>query len=116
MLAAPVAARALECPMPEPLKRPGVLRETDRQIAELTAVLASGDAQNHVPIIVADLRRRYPGITNAELVNYLLTAYCPAVARLSGLSDAEQQARADRFARQIRAMIPVPSEAVRRAG
>jgi hypothetical protein len=105
LLVMSVPARAFECPAPDRLMRPGVLKESSSQIAELTSILASGDASNHVPVIVADLRRRYPGVENAEVANYLMTAYCPATARLSGLSDAEKQTRIDRFASQIREMI-----------
>jgi len=58
-----------------------------------------------VPELVAELRRRHPGAGDAELVNYLVTAYCPVVARLSGLGDAERTARVDRFAGQVRQAI-----------
>ncbi len=105
LLGMSVPARAFECPAPETLTRPGVLKETRRQIADLTSVLASGDASNHMPAIVADLRRRYPGVKNAEVANYLLTAYCPAIARLSGLSEAEKQQRLDRFASHMRLIV-----------
>jgi hypothetical protein len=86
LLGMSVPARALGwCPAPKKLTRPGVLKETSRQIADLTAVLASGDANNHMPAIISDLRRRYPGVENAEVANYLLAAYCPVIAKLSGL-------------------------------
>jgi hypothetical protein len=65
--AMPGAAGAFECPAPAAMTRPGVLRERAAQIAALTGVLSDGDAANHVPAIVADLRRRYPGVENAEL-------------------------------------------------
>jgi hypothetical protein len=50
---------------------------------------------------VADLRARYPGVENAEIVNYLATAYCPVVARMTGLGDREKQARVDRFVSEV---------------
>jgi hypothetical protein len=34
-------------------------------------------------------------------VNYLVTAYCPVVNNLTGLGDAERQARLDAFASQV---------------
>jgi hypothetical protein len=52
-------------------------------------------------VIVSDLRARYPGVENAELVNYLVTAYCPIVARLSGLDEQQKQAQLDQFVGQI---------------
>lgn len=96
----PVAAQSLKCPMPHTLSGPGVLKESPTQIAETGSLLASGDSVNRAPEVVADLRKRYPGVADAEIENYLVTAYCPVVAKLDGLSVAEQQARVDRFARQ----------------
>lgn len=101
----PAAAQSLTCPLPQPLHGPGVLKETPTQIAETSSFLASGDAGNHVPEIVADLRKRYPGVEDAAIENYLVAAYCPIAAKLNGLSVAEQQARVDRFARQASAAV-----------
>lgn len=94
-------AMAFECPTPQRLSHPGVLRETPAQTRQLEAVLGDGDTGNHVPVIVDDLRRRYPGVANAEIRNYLITAYCPVVAQLSGLDDAGKRARMTRFDGEI---------------
>jgi hypothetical protein len=99
------SACAFQCPAPQPLSRPGVLKESDAALSELTAMLASGDAENQERVAIDDLRRRYPGIENAEIANYLMTAYCPLVGRLSGLSDAEKQARIDTFMSRSQQMI-----------
>jgi hypothetical protein len=72
-------ASALECPTPQRLSRPGVLKETPTQVA--------------VPLIEADLRARYPGVENAEIVNDIVTAYCPVVNDMK-VSDADKQAKA----------------------
>ena len=96
----PTSAGAFECPAPQDQRGPGLLRETPAQIHRTASLLGSGDAGNHVPEIVAGLRKRHPGVRNAEIMNYLVTAYCPVVARLSGLGDAEKQSRVDRFAEQ----------------
>ena len=96
----PTSAGAFECPAPQDQHGPGVLRETPAQIHRTAGLLASGDVDNRVPEIVDDLRRRYPGVRNAEIMNYLVTAYCPVVAQLSGLGDAEKRSRVDRFAEQ----------------
>jgi hypothetical protein len=113
-------AFALECPAAQKLTRPGVLQETQAQINNVANLLATGDVGNRVPAIIADLRRRYPGVENAEVVNYLMAAYCPIVARLSGLSDAEKQARMDRFVSQLSQIVysaaGAPWFAVLRAG
>jgi hypothetical protein len=102
-MAAP--AVAFECPAPQALTRPGVLKENGAALANLTATLASANDGNDTRVVIDDLRRRYPGVENAELSNYLVTAYCPVVARLTGLDGAEKQARIDNFARRTRQMI-----------
>jgi len=60
-----------------------------------------------LPDIVLDfIRDRYvAGVANAEVLNYLMAAYCRVVARLSGLGDVEKRARMDRVGSQIRAAI-----------
>jgi hypothetical protein len=110
-----VSAHALECPVPQPLTRPGVLRETPAQATEVSNRLAAGDVDNQVTTIAADLRARYPGVENAELVNYLMAAYCPIVARLSGLSEAEKQARMDAFVTRLARLIYAAAEPAQRS-
>ena len=99
-LTSPAHAQAFKCPTPQDQKGPGLLKETPAQVHRTASLLASGDVGNRVPEIVTDLRKRHPGVRNTEIMNYLVTAYCPAVARLSGLSDAEKQSRVDQFASQ----------------
>jgi hypothetical protein len=86
--------------MPQPVNGPGILKESRVQISETGSFLASGDSVNRAPEVVADLRKRYPGVSDAEIENYLVAAYCPVVAKLNGLSVAERKARIDRFAHQ----------------
>ena len=106
LCSAPLApAGAFECPEPQDLQSLGVLKETSAQTRRTANLLDSGDAGNRVPEIIAELRERHPGVRNAEIVNYLVTAYCPVVARLSGLSDAEKTARVDRFASQVSRLV-----------
>ena len=82
-----------------------MLKETAVQISRTADLLASGDEVNRVPEIVDGLRKRHPDVRNVELVNYLLTAYCPVVARMSGLGDAEKMSRLNRFASQASQVI-----------
>ena len=98
--ALPSSAQTLNCPMSQSTHSAGVLKETPAQIAETGSFLASGDSSNRAPEVVADLRKRYPGIADAEIENYLVTAYCPVAAKLNGLSLAERQSRVDQFAHQ----------------
>lgn len=98
-------AHALECPVPQPLARPGVLRETPAQIATVGKQLATGDVVTQIAAIVADLRARYPKVENAELVNYLVTAYCPVAAGMPGLNDSQRRAQVETFASQVMQQI-----------
>ncbi len=52
---------------------------------------------SQVQAIVADLRARYPHVENAELANYIITAYCPVIDRQSGLSEPQKKAKMDNF-------------------
>jgi hypothetical protein len=104
-LLVPSAAHALGCPAPEALSSPGVLKETPAQTQRVTDLLATGDDDNRIHTIADDLRARYPGIQNAEIINYLMAAYCRVVAQLSGLGEKEKQARMDRFVSQLSRII-----------
>ena len=97
-------ASALECPAPRTLSRPGVLKETPTQVAVLAKFLESAPPNVAIPLIEADLRARYPGVENAEIVNYVITAYCPVVNAMK-VSDADKQARMSHFAQDLMAMI-----------
>ena len=99
------SAAALECPAPQPLARAGVLKETPAQIQALSNLLASGDEENRIAVTVADLRTRYPGVENAEIINYLMAAECPVVAKLGGLGEQEKRARLDRFTRETAQIV-----------
>lgn len=67
--ALPCAAQGLECPVPHAAPGAGMLRETPVQIAEVGRYLADDHAANRAPDVVADLRKRYPGVSDVELEN-----------------------------------------------
>jgi hypothetical protein len=99
LVAAP--CMALECPTPQSAGAPGAIQETPAQISELSQVLASGDLGNRIPVLVRVLRSRHPDVPSGELVNYLVTAYCPVVSGLTGLSNGQKQARLSVFVSQV---------------
>jgi hypothetical protein len=106
LLIAPVAsAAAMQCPAPQPMNGPGVLKETPAQVERVSHLLATGDDDNRIHTIVNDLRDRYPNVQNVEIINYLVTAYCPIVNHLNGLGDAQKQARMDRFVGQVTRIV-----------
>ncbi len=102
MLFGPIAAaEALECPQAQPLSKPGVIKETPAEIAELGPALSGGDIVAKVPELVAALKTRYPAAGSAEIANYLITAYCPGVEKTTGLSDAQKTARVEAFSKAV---------------
>jgi len=108
LAAAPLCAHAepaLQCPPAHPGGGPGVIQESRARIQHLGALLGSDAEADHLPSIVTDLRHRHPNVANAEIYDYLLAAYCPEVRRLSGLTDAERQARIARFRQQVETVL-----------
>ena len=101
MVAPTGPALALDCPAAQPLAKPGILKETPAQMAAVGKQLASGDMYNAIASATADLRVRYPGVESAEVVNYLVTAYCPAVNAKPKLSEAQKRTAVDSFASQV---------------
>lgn len=76
------------------------MKETPTQLAVATKFLESAPSNVTIPLIEADLRARYPGVEDAEIVNYLVTAYCPVVNDMK-VSDADKQARMSRFTQDL---------------
>ena len=93
-------AMAFECPRME-RTGPGVLQETKQDEKELSRMFLSGNVENAIGVAVSNLQKRYPGASDTELVNYLIGAYCPAVASMSDLSDAQKTGRIEHFAATV---------------
>ena len=93
-------AVAFECPRMEKTG-PGVLQETKQDEQELSRKFASGNVENAIGVAVSSLQKEYPGASDTELVNYLIGAYCPAVASMSDLSDAQKTGRIEHFAATV---------------
>ena len=93
-------AIAFECPRMEKTGS-GVLQETERGEQALSQMFASGDVEDEIGVAVNDLRKRYPQASDTELVNYLIGAYCPVVASMSNLSDAQKTGRVEHFAATV---------------
>ena len=93
-------AAAFMCPETHSKTTSTALQETPEQLAQLTDRLKGPEQENTVHVIASDLKKQFPGAGNADIVNYMLTAYCPLVAAKNGLSSDEKQARMDRFSSQ----------------
>ncbi len=94
---------AFVCPLPQK-GAPEVLPESEDKIKELSGLLAGGDLDNRIHLIIADLRRRYPNADSAAIVNYLVTAYCPVV-NAEGIGDDEKTQKVDNFSSQVLKII-----------
>lgn len=94
------AAHALECPLAQPAGRAGVIAEPDAVIAALAPLLAGPDAPGRAAEIVAQTRQRYPAAQSDEIVNFLVTAYCPIVNAQS-LPEADKLSRVNAFSTAV---------------
>jgi hypothetical protein len=88
---------AFECPRME-RTGPGVLQETNQDEQALSRMFQSGNVEDEIGITVSDLQRKYPQASDTELANYLIGAYCPAVASMCDVSDAQKTSRVEHFA------------------
>ncbi len=77
------------------------LKETPADMAGLTATLQGANEANVIRVIAIGLKRKYPDADTADIVNYMMAAYCPIVAAKTGLSHAEKRDRMDQFSSQV---------------
>jgi len=93
-------ACALDCPVPQPKTTASALQESPQTIEELSALLAA-QGTGVVSEIVTQVKRQYPTAQDAEIVNYLVTLYCPVVNQDAALSDAEKADRLSAFSSRV---------------
>ncbi len=101
LVGAASSAGAFESALPQMSSQPGVIKETPAEINELAPVLTGADVTDQIPAIIDGLHKRYPAAGPAELANYLVTAYCPNVARVPDLSDAQKTGRVQAFSKAV---------------
>jgi hypothetical protein len=92
---------AFVCPEAQPQTTGMALKETPADVARASAALSGSEQENAISVIAADLRRRHPWADKTEIVNYLLTAYCPLVKKQNTLSDREKRKKMDQFSTQV---------------
>ncbi len=98
------AANALECPRPHSTAARGALKEDPQEIVRLSSSFRHDDG-SALPYAVASLRRGHPDAPNGEILNYLVTAYCPVADSQPGASEAQKRTRMRRFAATARALV-----------
>ena len=94
------SAMAIDCPQPQAAS-PFVLAQTQEEQTRLAQLLATGDMENRLAEIVAELRTANPGVPRVALVNYLVGAYCPAVNAMPDLNDAAKTRKVGAFAELV---------------
>lgn len=93
-------ARALECPLPHPAGTPTAIEQTVEDVRTYAELLAAqGTAA--IPEMVSQLRQSHPGATAAEIVNFLVTAYCPVVNGNASLGEGQKRARLTAFSSRL---------------
>lgn len=90
---------ALECPVAHRTATHGSIKETPKKVHEYEQILAArGEAA--VPDIAAWIRNAHPHASDAQIVNYLVTTYCPVIARNASMSEQEKKNALRAFARR----------------
>lgn len=90
----------LVCPVADGV----TLAETAVQIDAIGQQLASGGG-NEMAAAAAQLRTRHPNASEGEIVNYLITAYCPTIRAKPEMSLREKQNAVRDFATRARMVV-----------
>ncbi|WP_420382648.1 hypothetical protein [Novosphingobium sp.] len=93
----------IDCPAPE-RGTADTLHETPAQIAAAGAQLGHGD-KNEIAEVAASLRARHAGASRDEIVNYLVTAYCPTINHHDELGKAAKRQALDSFSSRAERII-----------
>jgi len=89
------AAAALECPV-QPIAA------GTAQARDISAVIPAGDALDDVAKLnTAVTALRQQGVSQAVIIDNLIAAYCPTVARNASLNEQQKAAKVRRFASQM---------------
>ncbi|MCX7356412.1 MAG: c-type cytochrome [Alphaproteobacteria bacterium] len=91
------AARAFDCPAVGGPLVPEAMA-TNAQ-ASLMAVANDADMDNRVRMLITQARGNQ--MTDAQIANMMIAAYCPAVANMQGLSNSQKRQRLMSFASRV---------------
>ncbi len=99
------SASAVECPMPQLISSEGAILQTAADIAIGSQLLEKG-ASKAISAMIVQLRQKNPKKSDGAILNYLLTAYCPVVNRMSGVSENQKRAKLKLFKHQAMTNLP----------
>jgi mono/diheme cytochrome c family protein len=91
------AAKALDCPAVSSTGASGTLTDPGSGILELMQGVTPDTLDNRVTEIIAQVRAANPGVSDGELSDDLVAAYCPILATDAQLSFEQKQTRLSAF-------------------
>jgi hypothetical protein len=94
-LATSAKATGLECPEIGHTGVPDLTSDSSR--AKLLVGGSGADLANEVSELINEVQLKEPGVSNADLTNGLIAAYCPLVAQAPGLTSVERWNQMHRF-------------------
>ena len=103
LLATSAHATGLECPEIGQAGVPDLTSDPAR--AKLLLGGAGTDLANEVGELINQVQLKDPSISNADLTNGLIAAYCPLVAQAPGLTSAQRWNQMHRFDRAVQQQL-----------
>ena len=101
------ANEQIECPTPQSGQATGTLGESPSQIKAAGDELGQG-TENQIAEVAARLRKQHANASSAEIINYMVTAYCPVVNARPSLDKAAKQQSLQAFSARAEAIIRSP--------
>jgi hypothetical protein len=102
-LATSAKATGLECPEIGLSGVPDLTSDPTR--AKLLLGGAGTDLGNEISELIAQMQLKEPDISNADLTNGLIAAYCPLVAQAPGLTSVERWSHMHRFVQMLQQQL-----------
>ena len=102
------ANEQIECPAPESGQAAGTLRESPDQIKAAGDQLGQG-SENEIAEAAARIRARHAGAARSEVINYLVTAYCPRINGQSSLDKSAKQQALQSFSARAEKIVKAGS-------
>jgi hypothetical protein len=102
-LATSAYATGLECPEIGQAGVPDLTSDPAR--AKLLLGGAGADLANEISELINQVQLKEPSISNADLTNGLIAAYCPLVAQAPGLTSAQRWSQMHRFDQAVQQQL-----------
>jgi len=102
-LATSAHATGLECPQIGQTGVPDLTSDPVR--AKLLLGDAGADLANEINELINQVQLKEPSISNADLTNGLIAAYCPLVAQAPGLTSAQRWSQMHRFDQAVQRQL-----------